>query len=351
MDSHLLWIIGFVVVALVFDFLNGFHDSANIVATMISSRAMTPLRALVIAAVCEFLGPFLFGVAVATTIGHQVVDPSLITNSLILGALLSAIVWNIATWYFGIPSSSSHALIGGLAGSAYMANLIRQLKAGNVRSLRDLGLVARAIRVQGITKVVVSLLVSPPLGFIAGFVLIKIIYFFARLASPRINWLFKKGQMVTAVGLALSHGTNDAQKTMGIITMALVASGYLAEFQVPLWTIAACAGSIALGTALGGWRLIKTIGGKFYKIRPIHGFTTQVASGALILGASLVGGPVSTTHVVSSAVMGAGSAERLSKVRWGVGRQIVTAWILTMPLTAILAAICYLIIWSTPWAG
>jgi inorganic phosphate transporter, PiT family len=347
----MLWITAFVVVALAFDFLNGFHDSANIVATMISSRAMSPLRALIIAAICEFLGPFLFGVAVATTIGHQVVDPMFITNALIVGALLSAIVWNIVTWYFGIPSSSSHALIGGLAGAAYMANLVRQVKAGSIHSVRDLLAVAAVIKIKGLTKVVLSLLISPFLGFIAGFIVIKIIYFFARLASPRINWLFKKGQMVTAVGLALSHGTNDAQKTMGIITMALVASGYLPEFKVPFWVVAACAGAIAIGTAAGGWRLIKTIGGKFYKIRPIHGFTTQISAGLLILGASLLGGPVSTTHVVSTAVMGAGSAERLSKVRWGTGKQIVTAWILTMPITALLAALVYLLLWSTPWVG
>jgi inorganic phosphate transporter, PiT family len=351
MGSSLFWIIGFVGVALVFDFLNGFHDSANIVATMISSRAMSPIRALIIASICELLGPFLFGVAVATTIGHQIVDPLFITNALIVGALLSAIIWNILTWWLGIPSSSSHALIGGLAGSAFMANLIQQLKGGAIHSIRDVFTVAKVIKVKGISKVVLSLLISPPLGFIAGFIVIKIVYFFAKLASPRVNWLFKKGQMVTAVGLALSHGTNDAQKTMGIITMALVASGYLGEFKVPSWVIAACALSIAIGTAAGGWRLIRTIGGKFYKIRPIHGFTTQISSGALILGASLLGGPVSTTHVVSSAVMGAGSAERLSKVRWGTGKQIVTAWVLTMPTTALLAAIVYLLLWSTPWVG
>jgi PiT family inorganic phosphate transporter len=199
--------------------------------------------------------------------------------------------------------------------------------------------------------VLLALLISPPLGFLAGFLVIKITYFFARICSPKINWFFKRGQLVTAVGLALSHGTNDAQKTMGIIAMALFAGGYTSEFTVPAWVIALCAGAISLGTASGGWRLIKTIGGKFFKIRPIHGFTTQVSAGALIIGASLLGGPVSTTHVVSSAVMGAGSGERLSKVRWGVGKQIVAAWILTIPITALLAALFRLIIRSTPWGG
>jgi PiT family inorganic phosphate transporter len=350
MSTELIWLIVFVAIALSFDFLNGFHDSANIVATMISSRAMTPLRALTIAAICEFIGPFLFGVAVATTIGHQVVDEGVLSNLLIAAALLSAILWNLITWYFGIPSSSSHALIGGLAGSAVMANLVRQLQANAIGSLDDLLHVVLVVKPAGITKVLTALLISPLLGFVVGFLLIKLTYFFGRLASPRINWFFRRSQSVTAVALALSHGTNDAQKTMGVIAMALFAGGHTKEFTVPAWVIAACAAAIALGTAVGGWRLIKTIGGKFYKIRPIHGFVTQISSAVLILGASLMGGPVSTTHVVSSAVMGAGSGERLSKVRWGVGKQIVAAWIITMPITAILAALLYLALWATPWA-
>lgn len=341
----------FVAIALLFDFLNGFHDSANIVATMISSRALTPVQALVIAALCEFLGPFLFGMAVATTIGHEVVAEDTLSILLIVAALLSAIVWNVATWYLGIPSSSSHALIGGMVGSAFMAKLVMLVKTGAFHGLGDLALAVTAVRPQGVFKVILSLLISPPLGFVTGFLLIKIIYFLARGASPKINWLFKRGQTVTAVALALSHGTNDAQKTMGIIAMALFAGGYTREFTVPLWVIAACAAAIGIGTAAGGWRLIKTIGGKFYKIRPIHGFTTQVSAGVLILGASLLGGPVSTTHVVTSAVMGAGSGERFSKVRWSTGRQIVAAWILTMPVAALLAGLLYLAIWSLPWVG
>lgn len=336
----------FVAVALVFDFLNGFHDCANIVATMISSRAMSPLKALTITAVCEFLGPFLFGVAVATTIGHEIVAENIISISLIFAALLSAIVWNIITWYLGIPSSSSHALIGGIVGSAIMSNLVSSIEQGAIHNMNDLYTVVEIIKYQGISKVIIVLLLSPLIGFVVGYMVIKIIYFFARGASPKINWFFKKGQIITSISLALSHGTNDAQKTMGLITMALCAKGYSTEFEVPLWVIASCAAAIALGAASGGWRLIKTIGGKFYKIRPVHGFTTQVSSAAIILIASILGGPVSTTQVVSSTVMGAGSAERLSKVRWGVGKQLITAWILTMPVTAFLAGLFYLLIWS-----
>lgn len=346
MQFDLVIIVVFVSIALIFDFLNGFHDSSNIVATMISSRAMSPCRALLIASVCEFLGPFLFGVAVATTIGHDVVRGEIITISLICAALLSAIIWNIITWYFGIPSSSSHALVGGIVGSALICKLLSNIEHGNIKTIEDLYAVVNVIKPEGIIKVLLALFISPLGGFIVGYIVIKIIYFLVRGASPKINWLFKKGQIITSVSLALSHGTNDAQKTMGIIAMGLFAMRFIEKFYVPLWVIAACATAISLGCAFGGWRLIKTIGGKFYKLRPVHGFTTQVSSGAVILFASLMGGPVSTTHVVSSAIMGAGSAERLSKVRWGVGKQIVTAWILTIPLTAILASIFYLIIWS-----
>lgn len=351
MHTDFMGLIIFIGIALFFDFLNGFNDSANIVATMISSRAMTPRRALFISGIFEFLGPLLFGVAVATTIGHEVVSADIISNALMFAALLSAIFWSLITWYFGIPSSSSHALIGGLAGSAFMANLLLQIRQGNIHSFNNILASASVIKPHGIVKVVISLLISPILGFVVAFVVIKFLYFLGRAASPKINWFFKKGQLLTAISLALSHGANDAQKTMAIIAMTLFASGFTKEFRVPLWVVLACAAAIALGTSIGGWRQIKTIGGKFYKIRPIHGFTTQVSSGLLIFTASILGGPVSTTHVVSSAVMGAGSAERLSKVRWGVSRQILIAWILTMPITAILASILYLLIWSMPWAG
>jgi len=319
--SVAIWFI--IGLALIFDFLNGFHDSSNIVATVISSRAMAPRRVLLMTAAAHFVGPFLFGVAVATTIGHEVVHEASVTLPVIEAGLISAIIWNLFTWFFGIPSSSSHALVGGIVGAVF------------VQSGWD------ALRMDGLTKVLVALLVSPMLGLIIGYLVMKTVLFLARGASPRINWFFKRGQWGTALWLALSHGTNDAQKTMGIITMALLADGVISTFAVPTWVIALSAVAIALGTALGGWRLIRTLGGKFYKIRPVHGFTSQISSATVILGAALLGGPVSTTQVVSSAILGVGSAERVSKVRWGVAGQIVAAWVLTIPATAAVAALVY----------
>lgn len=307
--------------ALVFDFLNGFHDSANIVATMIASRALTGRQALTITAIAEFIGPFLFGVAVATTIGHEVLHGEEIPLSVVMAALVSAISWNIFTWWLGIPSSSSHALIGGLMGAAIIQSGVE------------------VVKLSGLTKVLIALAISPPIGLLAGYLVTKLILFLTRASSPKVNSFFKRGQIVTAIALALSHGTNDAQKTMGIITLGLVTAGAIPTFEVPMWVVAICAAAIALGTATGGWRLIKTLGGKFYKIRPMHGLNTQVASAAVIISAALLGGPVSTTQVVSSAIMGVGSAERVSKVRWGTAGQIGIAWLTTIPANAILAAL------------
>jgi PiT family inorganic phosphate transporter len=315
-----------IAIALMFDFLNGLHDSSNIVATMISSRAVPPRLALGITAVAEFAGPFLFGVAVATTIGSEVVNPEAISSAVIIAALSSAILWNLFTWYFGWPSSTSHALIGGLVGAVAVA-------AG-----------FQTIHMEGLQKVLIALFISPILGFVLGYLVLKLIYFLARGASPRINTVFKRGQLGTSLALALSHGTNDAQKTMGIIAMAMVTTGYVEEFQVPWWVITLSAGAIALGTASGGWRLIETLGGKFYKIRPVHAFGSQLTSASVILGAALLGGPVSTTQVVSSSIMGAGSADRVSKVRWTVARDLAVAWMLTIPVSALLAAGIYLIV-------
>ena len=319
-------LIVFIITALAFDFLNGFHDSANIVATMIASRAMGPRRALVLSAIAHFIGPFLFGVAVATTIGHNVVKPHANTMAVVLAALLASIIWNLITWFLGIPSSSSHALVGGLVGATVI------------------GYGLNAVQSYGLIKIIAALLLSPPIGLLGGYILMKLVLFLARGATPRINWFFKRAQTFTALGLALSHGANDAQKTMGIITMGLVGSGVLQQFHVPLWVVAASAGAISLGTAMGGWRIIRTLGGKFYKIRPVHGFTTQITSATVILGAALLGGPVSTTQVVSSSILGVGTAERGSKVRWGVAGSIVTAWLLTIPASGILAAMAYLVV-------
>jgi inorganic phosphate transporter, PiT family len=263
---------------------------------------------------------------VATTIGEAVVPAHTITLVVILAALLAAICWDVLTWFFGIPSSSSHALIGGIIGAV-------AIHAG----FND-------IKMAGVEKIFIALFTSPLIGLGVGFLITKIIFFLARGASPSINRFFKSSQIFTSVALALSHGANDAQKTMGIITLALVTAGQLTEFAVPTWVILLSATSIALGTATGGWRLIRTLGGKFYKIRPVDGFSTQLSSASVILGAALLGGPVSTTQVVSSAIMGVGSAERVSKVRWTVAGEILMAWLLTIPTTAILAAIFKLIL-------
>lgn len=312
-----------VVLALVFDFLNGVHDSSNVVATMISSRAIPPRTALMMTAVANFLGPFIFGVAVATTIGNDIVSAVHINLLVLVAACVSAIIWNVLTWILGIPSSSSHAIIGGLVGAVMMA-------AGY-----------KVIMMEGIIKVLIALFASPIIGFIAGMLIANIVYLSSWKASPKINGVFKKMQIITSIGLSLSHGTNDAQKTMGIITLGLVIAGVQSTFEVPLWVIVACASAIGLGTAVGGWQLIKTLGSKFYKIRPVHGFTSQATSAIVILAASLLGGPVSTTQVVSSSIMGVGAAERMSKVRWGVAGEIVTAWIITIPATVAAGAGCY----------
>jgi PiT family inorganic phosphate transporter len=312
-----------VILALAFDFLNGVHDSSNVVATMISSRAIPPRTALMMTAVANFLGPFIFGVAVATTIGNDIVSAVHINLLVLVAACVSAIIWNVLTWILGIPSSSSHAIIGGLVGAVMMA-------AGY-----------KVIMMEGIIKVLIALFASPIIGFIAGMLIANIVYLSSWKASPKINGVFKKMQIITSIGLSLSHGTNDAQKTMGIITLGLVIAGVQSTFEVPFWVIVACASAIGIGTAVGGWQLIKTLGSKFYKIRPVHGFASQATSAIVILTASLLGGPVSTTQVVSSSIMGVGAAERMSKVRWGVAGEIVTAWIITIPATMAAGAGCY----------
>jgi inorganic phosphate transporter, PiT family len=314
-----------IVLALVFDFLNGIHDSSNVVATMISSRALPPRVALGMTAVAEFLGPFIFGVAVAETIGG-IVDSNAISLQVLIAALFSAIIWNLFTWYMGFPSSSSHALVGGMIGAVLV------------------GAGWQAINLDELKKILIALFASPFIGFLFGYMILKMILLLCWNVSPRINGLFKRGQIFTGLALALSHGANDAQKTMGIITLALVIGGFLNSFVVPQWVILICATMIAMGTMLGGWRLIRTLGGKFYKIRPVDGFSSQLASATVILGASLVGGPVSTTQVVSSSIMGVGAAERVNKVRWGVAKEIAAAWLLTIPSTALLAAVVYWII-------
>jgi PiT family inorganic phosphate transporter len=287
---------------------------------------MSPSAALLIAAVANFIGPFLFGVAVAKTIGQDVASPNSITIAVVLAALVSASIWNIITWAFGIPSSSSHALIGGIVGAVVVGSGFS------------------ALRLEGLGLVAIALFLSPILGFLLGQVVMRISMWAVRNATPKANLFFKYGQLPTAFTLALSHGTNDAQKTMGIITLGLVVLGYQSSFQVPLWVILASATAIGIGTAAGGWRIIHTLGGKFYRIRPIHSFTSQLSSMVVILTASLFGGPVSTTQVVSSSIIGVGAAQRRSQVRWGVMGDILLAWFLTVPASAGIAALLYFLI-------
>lgn len=308
-----------IALALVFDFLNGFHDSSNVVATPISSGAIPPRRALMMAAVAHFIGPFLFGVAVATTIGDGLLVEDSITTTALIAGLVGAIAWNLITWYFGLPSSSSHALIGGLVGAALVESGIE------------------AIQLDGLTKIVIALLLSPILGLAIGYGVMFVTLLASRGATPKVNTFFRKIQYGTMIGLALSHGTNDAQKTMGVITLGLVTAGVLDTFEVPLWVIFLCSTAIALGTALGGWRLIRTLGGKIFRIRPVHAFASQLAGGAVIMGAALAGAPVSTTQVMSTAIIGVGAAERANKVRWTVLRDLLVAWMLTIPAAALMS--------------
>ncbi len=324
MNNPLLII--FIIIALLFDFLNGFHDSANVVATAIASRAIPPRWALGANALANFAGPLLFGVAVATTIGNEVVTDRAVTVPVALAALIAAIFWNILTWLLGIPSSSSHALIGGFVGAAVA------------------GYGLEVLRMEGLTKVLIGLFISPILGMLIGWMIMRVVLFFGQVMTPRVSTFFQRSQWITVVTLGLSHGSNDAQKTMGILAMGLVAFGVLPTFYVPFWVILACAAAIALGSALGGWRLIRTMGAKFYKIRPRHALCSQVASTAVILGAALLGGPVSSTQVISSTIVGVGAAERMPMVRWGVVGQIIMAWLLTIPATCIVGALMFIAI-------
>ncbi len=315
--------IALVLIALLFGFFNGLHDSSNVVATVISTRAMRPRTALWVAALANGIGPLLFGVAIATTIGNHVIAQDAVTVPVVFAALFAAIAWNLITLVLGIPSSTSHALVGGLVGPVLVS-------AGS-----------GAILPGGLLTVVFTLFSSPLLGLLAGYGITKLCYFLVRGSTPRVNVWFQRGQAVTAVTLALSHGTNDAQITMGIITLGLVATGSLPVFHVPHWVVLASALVMGVGTLFGGWSLVRTLGRGFYRLRPVHGFAAQTASSIIILGAALVGGPVSTTHVVSTAIVGAGSADRVQKVRWGVVGAIVRSWFLTIPVCALLGGLFY----------
>lgn len=312
-----------IALALIFDFLNGVHGSSNIVASMVSSRAFRPWTALAIIGIAEFVGPFLFGVAVARTVGAQIVDSTIITFNILMAALISCVAWNLLTWLLGIPSSPSHGLIGGLIGATL------------------LGASAGALRIAGLVKVLIALFGTPFVSFGFGFVFTRLIFYLVQNESPRVNEFFKESQLVSAVVLALSQGSNDAQKAMGVIVLGLIIAHVLPGFSVPLWVIALSAAGMLLGTVLAGARLIRTLGGKFYKIRPVNSFSAQAGSLLLIIISSFTGLPVSTTQVVSSAIIGSGASERFGKIRWSTANRILISWILTIPATAALAAGVY----------
>lgn len=321
--SPLALLFVFLATAALHDFVNGFHDGANIVSTVIASRAMSARGSLLLAAGATLVGPFILGVAVAETMGEGLVAPQSVTLAVALAALAAATAWDLVTWYFGIPVSTSHSLVGGLLGAV--------IASGGFE----------AVRLSGVVKVGIALFASPLAGFVAALAVMHATRWALRSATPRANIALSRAQVATAGALALTNGANDAQKTVGITALGLLTLGFTTTFTVPWWAIALSACSLSLGTLLGGERLIRTLGARFYPIRPIHGFASQLASGAVILGASLAGGPVSSTQVVSMAIVGAGAAERPSKVRWGALGEIGAAWLLTVPASGLLAVPVY----------
>jgi inorganic phosphate transporter, PiT family len=325
-----------IVAIVAFDFTNGFHDSSNMLSTLVASRAMTPAQSVLLVGTFTLLGPLLGGTAVADTLGGIVSIEDLqadLSLRLLLCGVCGAICWNLLTWWRGLPSSSSHALIGGIAAVVVAG-------AGADRVFWGFSELMQG-RLVGVTKVLLTLLTSPLLGFIAGFLLQRISSLLLRAASPRINRPLRRGQWITAAALAFSHGTNDAQKGMGIITLVLVLSGQLESFAVPFWVMLVSALTMTLGTTFGGWRIVRTVGYGIYRLRPLHGLNVQLGAASVIFGASLIGGPVSTTHVVSTCIMGVGASERPKAVRWLRAREIAFAWLLTLPGAGALA----LLIW------
>ena len=314
-----------VALALVFDFLNGFHDSANSVATIVSTRVLSPRFAVLWAAFFNFIAFAVFGLHVANTVGKGIIDITIVDNSVIFGTLVGACVWDVFTWYFGLPTSSSHALMGGMIGAALV-------KAGT-----------SAMVWGGILKTVVFIFVSPVIGLVLGFLMGVIVYRLAARSAPaKVDYVFRKGQLVSAALYSLGHGGNDAQKTMGIIASLLFSAGLLgATFHIPLWIVLSCHAAIALGTMLGGWRVVKTMGQKVTKLKPVDGFCAETAAAATLFTSSAFGIPVSTTHTITGAIMGIGSLKRLSAVRWGVAGRIIWAWVLTVPCAAGVSALVY----------
>jgi len=317
-------IIFVVLLSLAFDYINGFHDTANAIATSVSTRALTPRVAVWMAAGLNFLGA-MYSTGVAKTIGSDLVTSAQVVNEqIIIAAMIGAVIWNLLTWWMGIPSSSSHALVGGVVGAVLVARGYEALK------------------VEGILKIVAALVCSPLIAMVTGLIIMSVLFWiFGKMSPHRINPKFKRLQVLTAAMMAFSHGSNDAQKAMGIITLTLVSTGYLTSLEVPLWVKMVAATAMGLGTAAGGWRIIRTMGTKIFKLEPISGFAADLNSSIVIFGATLMHLPVSTTHVVSGSIMGVGTAKRISAVRWGVAQQMLMAWVLTIPSTAMVSAFIY----------
>jgi PiT family inorganic phosphate transporter len=322
-------ILGSIVAALFFDFVNGFHDSANAIATVVGTRVLKPIYAVSIAAIANFTGPFIFGTAVAATVGKGIIQPEFSTIYVILAGLIGAIVWDLITWYFGLPSSSSHALIGGLVGSALIGGGLN------------------AIVFPGIEKTLMFMVVSPMAGFAVAFAFaIVLMYYLQQSKASKVNRIFGKLQIGSSIFFSLTHGANDGQKTMGIITALLIAGGLIdsKSFVVPLWVILGAAAAIALGTFFGGWRIVKTMAFRLTSLRPYQGFCAETGGGAILASMAWLGIPVSTTHAISGAIMGVGATKRFSAVRWGVGKNLIYAWIITIPASAAVSALALIII-------
>lgn len=323
----IILVICIIVLALIFDFINGFHDSANSIATVVSTRVLTPRKAVLWAAFFNLVAAFLFDVQVAKTIGKGLIDLAAVNEYVIMGALLGAIVWNLITWYFGIPSSSSHALMGGYAGAAIA-------KAG-----------FGSILYHGWINTIVFIAVAPMMGMVMAFFLMTtVMWLFHKQPSTKVNFAFRKLQLLSAAAYSLGHGTNDAQKTMGIITSLLVTTGMLKTFEVPYWVILSSHAAIACGTLFGGWRIVKTMGQKITKLKPVGGFCAETAGAITLLVTAFSGIAVSTTHTISGAIMGVGATKRFSAVRWGLAGNIIIAWIITIPASALIGALSYAII-------
>jgi len=319
--------IGAILVALFFDFVNGFHDAANSIATVIGTRVLRPLYAVSLAAVANFVGPFVFGVAVATTIGKGIINPDFVTIHIIIGALVGAIIWDLITWIFGLPSSSSHALVGGVLGAGIG------------------GAGMQAVILGGLEKVVIGIIVSPIVGLITAFLLATVIItIFAKRRPVTVNSVFGKLQLVSSTYFSLTHGANDGQKTMGIIALILLTEGLITSFEIPFYVILIAALAISLGTFFGGWRIVKTMAVKITQLKPYQGFAAETGGASILAVLAWFGIPASTTHAISGAIMGAGAVKRVSAVRWGIGKRIVWAWVITIPASAAIAYLSIIII-------